>query len=353
MGDVVSGLRTSCGTLNEAWYVVARSSELRSTPLSRTVMDAPLAVFRDDTGQARALTDRCAHRNAALSGGRVVDGCLQCPYHGWTYDGAGARVRVPSEGPERAQRPGRAVESFAVREQGGLVWVWMGRSDPPEGAEPYAFEPDGDGWGSYFMVTEFAGGVTDLVENFMDVPHTAFVHAGWFRRAKKAKPATALVERTAASVCVTYDQPDDAIGAFDRMLNPTGLPMVHTDRFFAPHVTRVDYLWGELRGLVISSQITPITATRAVVYTKIAYRFGWLNPLLRVLLPPYTRAVIRQDVSIMANQTANLTRFGGRAFSGTEADVVHRAIEMVLDHRAAGEQGPAPGRQTTTIRFWM
>ena len=41
---------------------------------------------------------------------------------------------------------------------------------------------DTPGWGTYYMVTEFPNEVTHLVENFMDVPHTTFVHVGWFRR---------------------------------------------------------------------------------------------------------------------------------------------------------------------------
>ncbi len=270
------------------------------------------------------------------------------------YDGAGALVRVPSEGPRQRRRSGAAVERFPTREQDGLVWVWLGSREPRPGEEPYAFEPRGDGWRSYPMVTRFRGDVTDLVENFMDVPHTAFVHAGWFRRATNARAASAVVERTADSVCVTYDQPDDSIGFSRLLLNPDGLPMTHTGRFFMPNVTRVDYLWGARRGFVISSQITPVTPTAAVVYTVIAFRFGrHLNAIARRLLPAYTRVVIEQDVRIMANQTVDISRFGGRRFRGTEADVVHRAIETLREHAKHGAAGPAPQPQTTSIRFWM
>ena len=90
------------------------------------------------------------------------------------------------------------------------------------------------GWGAYYMVTDFENSVTNLVENFMDVPHTVFVHKGWFRdRSKTAIPTT--VERTSSSVLVTYDQPNDAIGVTERILNPKRLPMVHTDKFYMPN----------------------------------------------------------------------------------------------------------------------
>jgi len=203
------------------------------------------------------------------------------------------------------------------------------------------------------MVTHFDGDVTDLVENFMDVPHTAFVHRGWFRRASSAKPAEATVERTADSVLVEYFQPDDSIGFAKWLLNPDGRAMTHTDRFYMPNVTRVDYMWGQRRGFVITSQITPVTRDRATVYTAITFRFGVFNPLARLLLPAYTRAVINQDVRIMAVQTRNLARFGGRRFHGTEADVIHQGIESLREHAQGGEGSPAPEPFATRIRFWM
>jgi hypothetical protein len=90
-----------------------------------------------------------------------------------------------------------------------------------------------------------------------------------------------------------------------------------------------------------------------MVYTAIAFRFGAFNPLARWLLPPYTRTVIQQDVRIMEVQTGNLRRFGARRFSGTAADEIHRAIEALRDHAAAGGEGPPPEPRSSRIEFWM
>ncbi len=348
-------MRFRSGTLHEHWYVAALSREVKAgKPFAATIMEEPLVLFRGADGRATALLDRCLHRNAALSEGAVFDGCVGCPYHGWTYDATGALVIVPSESPEVRPRPGMRVERFPTLEQDGLVWVYMGAPDRAIEREPFRMPHAGEaGWGSYFMLTEFDGDVTDLVENFMDVPHTAFVHAGWFRKAKAAKPATATVERTASAVHVEYFQPDDAIGFSRRLLNPDGKPMTHTDRFYMPNVTRVDYMWGDARGFVITSQITPVGPARARVYTAITYRFGAFNPLARLLLPAYTRVVIGQDVRIMKVQTANLRRFGARRFRGTDADAIHRAIELLRDHGASGDAGPPPEPTLARIAFWM
>lgn len=348
-------MRESCGTLHQNWYVAALSREVTAKkPLGAVVMEEPLVLFRDGAGVARALLDRCLHRNAPLSEGDLFDGCIGCPYHGWTYDGEGRVVIVPSEGHTPRPREGLAVRSFPVVEQDGLVWVWMGDAERSVEKEPFGMPHAGEpGWSSYWMVTDFDGDVTDLVENFMDVPHTEFVHSGWFRKASNAKPVEVTVERTADAVHVEYFKPDDSLGFANWILNPDRTPLTHTDRFFMPNVTRVDYMWGERRGFVITSQITPMTPTRARVYTAITFRFGPFNGLARLVLPAYTRTVIRQDVRIMALQTANLARFGGRAFHGTGADTIHRAIESLRDWAAAGEAGPPPEPMTARLTFWM
>ncbi len=350
-------MRWQVGTLHQAWYAVCQTKDLaRGKPLARTILEEPIVLFRGADGTATALIDRCLHRNAALSAGKVRDGCIVCPYHGWTYDAEGTLVRVPSEGPDAVSSRRLRAERFPVREQEGLVWVWMGDPERAEHVEPFRMPVGGtDGWRHYYMYTEFDGDVTDLAENFMDVPHTAFVHAGWFRSESKheAKRAEADVVRTHDAVHVTYHQEDDSIGFSEKLLNPDGAPMTHTDRFYMPNSTRVDYMWGERRGFIISSTITPISPDRAMVFTSIAYRFGFLNPIARLFLPWYTRVVINQDVDIMEVQTGTLGKFGRRRFFGTEADVIHRSIELLREHRLKGEVGPPPKPLEKRIEFWM
>lgn len=348
-------MRWTSGTLHQNWYVAALSRQVTNkTPFASTVLEEPLVLFRGADGRATALSDRCLHRNAALSGGKLFDGCIGCPYHGWTYDGDGRCVIVPSEGPASAPRTKRRVDRFPVVEQDGVVWVFMGDPENAAAQQPFRFPHVGEtGWRNYFMLTTFDGGVTDLVENFMDVPHTAFVHSGWFRKAGTAKRAEATVECTSNAVLVEYFQPDDSIGFFRWLPKPDGKDMTHTDRFFMPNVTRVDYMWGERRGTVITSQITPVAPDRAIVYTAIAFRFGVLNPFARLFLPAYTRIVINQDVAIMANQTANLRRFGERRFHGTDADIIHHGIEALREHALNGGTGPAPPPFASRISFWM
>src|SRR5437879_2063940 len=117
--------------LKEYWYIAATSRELGRRPLGRTLLGRPVVLFRHRDGAAAALEDRCAHRSAPLSCGRVRDGCLECPYHGWRYRGDGGCAEIPSLGPGAAVPEGIAVRAYPAREQDGFVWVVTGDGPPP------------------------------------------------------------------------------------------------------------------------------------------------------------------------------------------------------------------------------
>ena len=162
------------------------------------------------------------------------------------------------------------------------------------------------------------------------------------------------------SVLVTSHQEQDSLSGLGRLFNPSGLPMVHTDRFYVPNVTRVDYMWGERSGFAINSQITPIGPTDSLVYTAISYRLPVDLPralvarALRPLVRWYTTQVIRQDVEIMRVQREGLLGGpGGGIFTGTEADLLHADIEAWRRWLLEGGHGPGPEEASREIVFWI
>jgi phenylpropionate dioxygenase-like ring-hydroxylating dioxygenase large terminal subunit len=173
--------RYSTARVLDAWYAACRGDDLRDGPIARTIFDLPVVLFRDGAGRARALLDRCAHRNAPLSLGAVDgNGNLACPYHGWRFDGTGACREVPGL-LERDTAAGRSVPAFASCEQDGFVWVWARADAEPVGAPmriPRIDDPD-----YLVVIREYDVECTmhAALENALDVPHTAFVHRGDFR----------------------------------------------------------------------------------------------------------------------------------------------------------------------------
>jgi len=347
-----SKMYAASGELVKGWYAAGLSEKFRKgKPQKVEIFEVPIVVWRNDDGQVAALLDKCNHRNVPLSKGQIVNNCVVCPYHGWTYNHTGQCVQIPSEGPHTDRIPNKRVESFPVKEENGLVWLWMGREQEAD-IDPFPMPTMSEkGWHHYYMVTHFDNNVTDLVENFMDVPHTIFVHKGWFRDRKQIRIG-AKVERTPESVLVSYDQSNDSIGFSNRLLNPKNLPMKHTDNFYMPNNTRVDYIYGEEeRGFIITSTCTPIKPFSTIVYTLISYKFGWLTPIAKLGLNWYTKKVINQDVWIMKLHGENLKALGQSDYRSTQCDTMHLYIESLRRAKAQGTETPNP--IVKEIEFWV
>jgi phenylpropionate dioxygenase-like ring-hydroxylating dioxygenase large terminal subunit len=107
-----------------AWYAVATADEVTGQPIGRRLLDTPVALYRTSSGAVAALHDLGAHRPYPLSLGYRDGDLLVSGYDGWAYDPDGTCVRIPTQ----AHVPyGTSVSSYPVREEGGLVWLWVGQ----------------------------------------------------------------------------------------------------------------------------------------------------------------------------------------------------------------------------------
>lgn len=119
------------------WWAVALSESVTGDkPLAVVCDQEELVLFRDASGVALALEDRCPHRRVPLSLGCVKPNGLQCAYHGWTFDGStGACTAIPNLS-ETEQVPARyGARAFHVAEASGFVYAWLG-PDAPAVAPP-------------------------------------------------------------------------------------------------------------------------------------------------------------------------------------------------------------------------
>ncbi len=105
-----------------SWYLLAEASKVQGDPVPVELLGQELVMFRSDEGIA-CLGARCPHMGASLANGKVRDGRLVCPFHGWEYDGSGRCQRIPAQDtiPEFAQVP-----ACSLRERHGLVHAFRG-----------------------------------------------------------------------------------------------------------------------------------------------------------------------------------------------------------------------------------
>lgn len=161
--------------VKNCWYMAGWAAEFSDQPVSRTLLDTPLVLFRGEAGEVVALVDRCPHRGVPLSMGSVVDGRIRCMYHGLDFDASGVCVRNP----HIAGNPGRlSATKIPTATKHGAVWVWHGdaeRCNPASIPDYEWLEQPG-----YTVIHGLMNVQADyrlVIDNLLDLSHAEYLHA--------------------------------------------------------------------------------------------------------------------------------------------------------------------------------
>jgi phenylpropionate dioxygenase-like ring-hydroxylating dioxygenase large terminal subunit len=155
------------------WTPIGASTDLKPKKVNAfTIHDIPIVVFRDESGLARALIDRCPHRSVKLSLGKVSSGQLQCAFHGWRFDGTGKCNHIPLN-PDT--KPVAKAQAIACEERGGLIWIYTGdASNAPLLSTPSPL--DESGWYGSIVQQDWSVHWSRAIQTMLDVAHIPFVH---------------------------------------------------------------------------------------------------------------------------------------------------------------------------------
>ncbi len=327
--------------LKNFWYIIAESSELSiCKPLSRQLFGEHLVIYRGEDGKPIILPDRCLHRCGKLSKGHVSNGKLQCPYHGWEYGMNGKVVKMPSEGDHK--NIALCHKPYNSLEQDGYIYTCLEHHSDIQ--RPYSmpfFQQKG--WKNIRLQHLFNSDVTNCVENFIDVPHTAFVHTGIFRKTE-GRPIKVLIQRRNGTVTIDYLNESSNLGSMSWFLNPTKGKVVHIDHFIMPNITHVVYRLPSGWEYLITSQSIPLNDNSTLVYTDITYNFGIWTQLAAWIVKRKAQKVIAQDMEVLRDQNEVIHR-GNNQFINMPCDMIHvmiseirEALEKELDPMALPER---------------
>ncbi|WP_095059473.1 aromatic ring-hydroxylating dioxygenase subunit alpha [Pseudomonas sp. Irchel s3f7] len=161
--------------LRNAWYVAAWSSEVQPEKLlSRTLLNVPVVLWRDTSGAVNAFEDRCCHRGAPLSSGRLEGDNLRCMYHGLLFDTSGRCVEIP--GQDRIP-PQAKVSTFPIVEKHKWIWIWMGDAELADVSKiPDTHWLDDPQWRSLEGYTYYTTSYLFIADNLLDLAHLPYVH---------------------------------------------------------------------------------------------------------------------------------------------------------------------------------
>jgi phenylpropionate dioxygenase-like ring-hydroxylating dioxygenase large terminal subunit len=174
--------------LKNYWYPLALSSEVPTNkPYGTSLLGEPLVLFRDQNNQVICLYDACPHQGLPLSRGKVVNGNVECPYHGWQFGSGGDCQKIPSLGEDKNIPKGANCRfAYPTEERLGVIWVFAGdraNMTPlrlPEGTTE-------SGWRHELIVKELDAPHKIMIAGALDFAHFPFLHTQTIAKKEQRK----------------------------------------------------------------------------------------------------------------------------------------------------------------------
>jgi phenylpropionate dioxygenase-like ring-hydroxylating dioxygenase large terminal subunit len=184
--------------LRNCWYVAGWSHHFpQGQPVARTLLGEPIVLYRAADGAVAALEDRCCHRLAPLSKGRIEGDDLRCMYHGLKFAASGACVEIPGQS---VVPPHARVRAYPAVEQDCWVWLWMGEpalADPA--LIPRALNHGDPEWWMQTGELAYEANYRLINDNLLDLAHLSYVHENTLGRNSMAwadsRPTVAPIPR--------------------------------------------------------------------------------------------------------------------------------------------------------------
>lgn len=186
-------LVTKQPVLRRFWYAVMPLHLLDAGPQPFTLLGEKIVLWKRRDGSPAAVRDRCCHRTAMLSKGFVDGDHIVCGYHGWTYDGTGACVRVPQNA-DGAVPPGACVPAYRCEARYGYAWVAL--EEPLRPIPEFAEETSGRHRRILQFYQRWGTSPVRMMENSFDNAHFSYVHKANFGLFDQPQPASYRFEET-------------------------------------------------------------------------------------------------------------------------------------------------------------
>ncbi len=301
------------------WHPIARISDVRDRPIARQLMRQPLVVFRGPDAPI-VLRDRCPHRGMPLSRGRVHEGTIACPYHGWRFGEGGRCIEVPGSD----SIPAVVAEALPVTVRAGLVWTSLAAAPPPFPRLPAAME-DARLDRFWWKVAPSRARLLDAVENHLDPAHPHFLHPWMVRSPARRRPVRVRVRIDDAGAEAVYEEDGRPQGWMPRLLEGHRLRSI--GRYYPPTIGEVAF--EGRRGFALSIAVVFVPEADGVTrpYAHFATPRGrapaWLK---RWLLKAFHLPVLAQDRQALAWQADAISAAGKADYAIGPLDLLGPAI---------------------------
>ena len=341
--------------VRNCWYVAAWDYELKPDELiSRTIINEPVVIYRASDDGLVALEDRCCHRFAPLSMGRLEGDDLRCMYHGLKFDRTGRCVEIP--GQDMIPRTA-CVRGYPVVEKHSWIWVWMGdpaKADPS--LIPQAVGFDDPNWTLRSGYMDYEANYILINDNLTDFTHLSYVHANSFGATEAFARSRPNIERLDRGIRVwrwitqgfddqaarvhrradgdswqTYDYLAPGILLMHTAVCPTGT----AERFGGnkPDLSQVEVLADNFT----SQAVTPMTDATSRYFFNWGPRAGEGSDALADAMLQVAHQAFSEDKAIIEAQQRVVNLDPGRKEVLTSADVGPTQMRSVIQQLIKSE----------------
>ncbi len=283
------------------WYVILESKELKNgEPLKVKRLNQHLALWRNKNGMVCCIANQCCHRGASLSCGKLVNGLLQCPFHGFLFDGSGTVQLIPANGLNKAVPENMKVKAYTTHERHGLIWLWWGEEENRT-TPPFFFEELADfSWSS--LQDHWKVHYSRAIENQLDVVHLPFVHATTIGRGAKTLVNGPVV--TLENDLLTFYVHNVKDDGKSTPLKPDEIPNYHDLfrlQFHFPNIWQ-NFISDKIRAF---AAFVPVDEENTIIYIRYyqrMVRIPLLKELFNYLGKISSLIILRQDKRVVERQ---------------------------------------------------
>lgn len=311
-------------TLKQHWLIACSSKILKKKPYACRVLSIPIVLFRHDD-KVSALLNQCPHRNVPLSEGKVINKNIQCPYHGWEFNGNGVCKKIPGLCKKITEKK-YDIPFFEAKELNGFIWVKINKSSHSI-YSPSLLEDKN--YYSFHWETKAQGTLINILENFLDGTHTHFVHSGIVRSDKKRQKIKATIERQADSVSIKYTGESLQSGIISRWFEKNRKESF--GRYILPSIAEIEYCSNSGTELLITAYIVPEYDNQHNIYAFFSIKRGMIPSILKKwIITPFFKKALKQDLNILKLQDNTIKEFGNENFHFTEIDLIRPHIQSLM-----------------------
>lgn len=283
------------------WYIILESKELKKNkPLKMKRFNEDLVIWRNNNNEISCLHDRCCHRGVSLSCGKIVNGEIECPFHGFLYDNSGQVTVIPANGKNAKVPDSMKVKAYEAYEDFGFIWLWYGDKEKIN-SKPFYFEELRDFSYSGFK-DHWAVHYSRAIENQLDVVHVPFVHKTTIGKGNKTLVNGPVVIREDELITFYVDNVVD--DGKTKPLKPNEIKNYNDLFFLKFHYPNVwqNYISDQIR---TAAAFVPVDEENSIIYIRYyqrMFKVPVLKQFMEFIGKIFSIIILRQDKRVVTTQ---------------------------------------------------